>query len=60
VSIQLPVRTVPGDVAMQFAEMVRYGVLSDEQAMRHLFPEEAAEIYNPGRWPWGPPQEKRG
>jgi hypothetical protein len=30
---------------------------SMEDAMRLLYPENAAKIYNPGKWPWGAPKE---
>ena len=36
---------------VDYNDLVRYGLLSREEAMRHLYPEEADEIFNPGkRW----------
>jgi hypothetical protein len=49
-------RLADPEVAMQLLRIVSSGDLSMEASMRLLFPEEAAEIYNPGRWPWGPPK----
>jgi hypothetical protein len=37
--------------------IIRYGVADMETSMRLLYPEEAAQIYAPDRWPWGPPKE---
>lgn len=51
-----PMRLADPEVAMQLLRIVSSGDLSMEASMRLLFPEEAAEIYNPGRWPWGPPK----
>jgi len=33
------------------------GGLTEEEAMRLLYPEDAAGIYAPDRWAWGPPKE---
>jgi hypothetical protein len=44
-------------VAREHLNLIRYGVTDMETSMRLLYPEEAAQIYDLGRWPWGPPKE---
>jgi hypothetical protein len=46
-----PQRTVTPEQARAVSSWVGFG-LSEEDAMRILFPEEAAKIYDAGRWPW--------
>ena len=48
---------VEPQVALDVLAIVSSGDLTMEAAMRHLYPEVATQIYNPGRWPWGPPTE---
>lgn len=52
-----PTRRVLLEDALTVLQIVRSGDLSREEGMRLLFPEDAAKIYNPGRWPFGPPKE---
>ena len=49
----VPIRQIDPAVS-NFALSMVGPDLSFENAMRLLFPEEAAEMYNPGRWPCGP------
>ena len=51
------IRTVAPEVAIAHLKIIRYGVADMETSMRLLYPEEAAQIYAPDRWPWGPPKE---
>jgi hypothetical protein len=50
------IRTVAPEVAIAHLKIIRYGLITMEESMRLLFPEEAAQIYAPDRWPWGPPK----
>jgi hypothetical protein len=52
-----PIRAVAPEVALEHLNLIRYGVADMETSMRLLYPEEAAQIYAPDRWPWGPPKE---
>ena len=51
-----PIRTVAPEVAIAHLKIIRYGLITMEESMRLLFSEEAAQIYAPDRWPWGPPK----
>lgn len=42
----IPVRAVDPRVAIRVSDMVTVGELTQEQAMRLLYPEEAARIYD--------------
>lgn len=50
-----PTRTVSLEAARNVLSMVHAGELTEEQAYRLLFPEEAAGVYSLDRWPYGPP-----
>lgn len=54
----MPIPRVPPKTAHALLRIVDSGDMTMEASMRLLFPEEAAGIYNPGRWPWGPPKEE--
>ena len=44
-------RQIDPQAVVDYNDLVRFGWLSREEAMRHLYPEEAQEIYDPGkRW----------
>jgi len=54
----IPTRTVDMEVAKAHMDLVSSVDLTMEDSMRSLFPEDAAKIYAPDRWPWGPPKEQ--
>ena len=54
----MPIPRVPPKTAHALLRIVDSGDMTMEASMRLLFPEEAAGIYNLGRWPWGPPKEE--
>lgn len=51
----ISVRIVSTEAARNVLSMVNAGELTEEQAYRLLFPEEAAGVYTLDRWPYGPP-----
>jgi hypothetical protein len=53
---KIPDRSVPAADALAVLTWIGPDY-SMEAAMRLLYPEDAAKIYNPGRWPWGMPKE---
>ena len=53
-----PVETADPEYARFVNSFVRSGDLTMEESMRILFPDEAQQIYNPSRWPWGDPEKQ--
>jgi hypothetical protein len=55
---KIPDPVVPAAMIHAMAVLTWIGPdYSMEAAMRLLYPEDAAKIYNPGKWPWGMPKE---